>query len=86
MTPLIERFHARHPRLRVEFVMSDRYLSKGEADAAFHSGDTDDELVGRKIADSVWAIYASRDYTERHGRPARVEDLSQHAWLALISR
>lgn len=80
MTPLIERFHARYPRLRVEFVMSDRYLdlSKGEADVAFRSGDTDDELVGRKIADSVWAVYASRAYIERHGRPAHVEDLSQH--------
>lgn len=80
MTPLVERFHARYPKLRVEFVMSDRYLdlSKGEADVAFRSGDTDDELVGRKIADSVWAVYASRSYIERHGKPERVEDLSQH--------
>ncbi len=80
MTPLIERFHARYPKLHVEFVMSDRYLdlSKGEADVAFRSGDTDDELVGRKIADSLWAIYASRSYVKRHGKPARVEDMSQH--------
>ena len=80
LTPLIERFHARHPKLHVEFVMSDRYLdlSKGEADVAFRSGDTDDELVGRKIADSVWAVYASRGYIERHGKPERVEDLSGH--------
>jgi len=80
MTPLIERFHARYPKLRVEFVMSDRYLdlSKGEADVAFRSGDTDDELVGRKIADSVWAVYASRSYIERHGKPERVENLSQY--------
>jgi DNA-binding transcriptional LysR family regulator len=80
MTPLIARFHERHPKLRVEFVMSDRYmdLSKGDADVAFRSGDTDDELVGRKIADSVWAVYASRSYVERHGAPKRVEDLTQH--------
>lgn len=80
MTSLVERFHARYPKLRVEFVMSDRYLdlSKGEADVAFRSGDTDDELVGRKIADSVWAVYASRSYIERHGKPERVENLSQH--------
>ncbi|MBX6330070.1 MAG: LysR family transcriptional regulator [Pseudolabrys sp.] len=80
MTPLIERFHARHPKLRVEFVMSDRYLdlSKGEADVAFRSGDTDDELVGRKIADSIWAVYASRGYIERHGKPERLEDLSRY--------
>ena len=50
---LIERFQTRHPKLRIEFVTSDRYLdlSKGEADVAFRSGDTDDELVGRKVAD-----------------------------------
>jgi DNA-binding transcriptional LysR family regulator len=77
---LLDRFHARHPGLRVEFVTSDRYLdlSKGEADVAFRSGDTDDELVGRKIADSIWAVYASKEYIERHGRPTRTEDLSQH--------
>lgn len=85
MTPLIDRFHAKHPKLRVEFVMSDRYLdlAKGDADVAFRSGDTDDELVGRKIADSVWAVYASRGYVERHGKPERVEDLAQHPLVSL---
>ena len=77
---LIERFHERHPHLHVEFITSDRYLdlSKGEVDVAFRSGDTDDELIGRMIADSVWAVYASQGYIERHGRPGRVEDLPQH--------
>lgn len=77
---LIDRFHARHSKLRVEFVTSDRYLdlSKGEADVAFRSGDTDDELVGRKIADSIWAVYASRAYIEQHGKPERIEDLPRH--------
>jgi DNA-binding transcriptional LysR family regulator len=85
MTPVIERFHARHPKLRVEFVMSDRYLdlSKGEADVAFRSGDTDDELVGRKIADSVWAVYASRNYIERRGKPEQIADLTHHLLVCL---
>ena len=85
MRPLIDRFHARHPNLRVDFVMSDRYidLSKGEADVAFRSGDTDDELIGRKIADSVWAVYASQDYIARHGKPARIEDLLKHPLVCL---
>ena len=85
MRPLIDRFHARHPNLRVDFVMSDRDidLSKGEADVAFRSGDTDDELIGRKIADSVWAVYASHDYIARHGKPARIEDLLQHPLVCL---
>jgi DNA-binding transcriptional LysR family regulator len=79
---LLDQFHARHPSVRVEFVMSDRYidLSKGEADVALRSGDTDDNaLVGRKIGDSLWAVYASATYVERHGRPECVEDLAQHA-------
>jgi DNA-binding transcriptional LysR family regulator len=85
MTPLIDRFHARHPALRVEFVMSDRYLdlAKGDADVAFRSGDTDDELVGRKIADSVWAVYASREYVERHGKPDDVTELAHHPLVCL---
>jgi DNA-binding transcriptional LysR family regulator len=78
---LLERFKARYPALQIEFVMTDKYvdLSKGEADVALRSGDTDDgALVGRKIADSLWAVYASRRYVEQHGKPVRVEDLQQH--------
>lgn len=78
---LLDRFQARYPALRIEFVMSDKYvdLSKGEADVALRSGDTDDgELVGRKIADSIWAVYASRRYIERYGKPERIEDLERH--------
>lgn len=83
---LLERFQAKHPNLRVEFVMSDKYidLAKAEADVALRSGDTDDaELVGRKIADSLWAVYASRGYIERHGAPERVEDLERHRIIGL---
>lgn len=85
-TGLLDRFHARHPSLRVEFVMSDKYLdlAKGDADVALRSGDVEDsELVGRKIADSLWAVYASRAYIERHGRPDRVEDLNAHRLIGL---
>lgn len=79
---LLERFRSRHPRLQVEFLMSDRYLDlgKGEADVALRSGDTTDgQLVGRKVGDSLWAVYGSHAYLERHGRPAGVEALAQHA-------
>ena len=81
-TGLLERFQALHPQLQVHFVMSDKYvdLAKGEADVALRSGDTDDgALVGRKIGDSIWAVYASRGYIERHGRPQRIDDLARHA-------
>jgi len=82
---ILDRFQAKHPGLKVEFVLSDQYvdLAKGEADVALRSGDTDDNvLVGRKIADSLWAIYASHQYIERHGAPATVADLADHPLIA----
>jgi DNA-binding transcriptional LysR family regulator len=81
---LLERFHARHPRFRIEFVMSDRYLDlkKGDADVALRSGDNaDSDLVGRKIADSLWALYASARYIEEHGQPRTFEDLRGRAFV-----
>src|ERR1700741_2294093 len=79
---ILDRFHARQPTLRVEFVMSDKYvdLASGDADVALRSGDTDDDvLVGRKIADSLWSVYASKAYIDRNGRPQGIADLAHHA-------
>jgi DNA-binding transcriptional LysR family regulator len=81
---LLDRFHERYPDLKVEFVTSDRYLdlNKGEADVAFRSGEPmDDSLVGRKICDSIWAIYASKSYVQQHGRPGSISDLADHALI-----
>lgn len=83
-TGLLDRFYARYPGLFVEFVTSDRYLdiAKGEADVALRSGEpVDDSLVGRKICDSIWAIYASKTYVQQHGRPASIADLANHALI-----
>jgi DNA-binding transcriptional LysR family regulator len=79
---VMERFRTLHPGLNVEFVMCDKYLdlSKGEADVAIRSGDSaDDALVGRKIATTLWALYASRSYLDRHGAPECLADLDSHA-------
>jgi DNA-binding transcriptional LysR family regulator len=84
VTGLLDRFHERHPGIRVEFVTSDRYLdlAKGEADVAFRSGDPGDEsLIGRKICDSTWAIYASNSYIRQYGRPTSIADLAEHAMI-----
>ena len=83
-TGLLDRFYERYPGLTVEFVTSDRYLdiAKGEADVAFRSGEpADDSLVGRKICDSVWAIYASKSYVQQHGRPGSIAELADHALI-----
>jgi DNA-binding transcriptional LysR family regulator len=84
-TSLIDAFHARHPGLRIELVATDRVLdlSKGEADIAIRAGEPKDEaLVGRKIADASWSVYASGTYLERYGRPDDLEDLKGHLVVA----
>lgn len=85
-SPLMAKFNARYPNVRVEFVLNDKLfdLSKGEADIAIRStAPYDDALFGRKIADSPWAIYASRAYVERHGGVEDVSVLGRHA-VALL--
>lgn len=85
LMPLIERFQASHPAIRIALVTSDRYVDirQGEADVAFRSGDTDADLFGRKVADSVWAVYASPDYIARCGAPAAPAELADHRIVAL---
>jgi DNA-binding transcriptional LysR family regulator len=81
---LLDRFRTRYPGLQVEFVTSDKYLdfAKGEVDIALRSGDTQDNaLVGRKVGDSLWAVYASPKYIARRGQPQGVEDLERHDWV-----
>lgn len=81
MSGLIDRFSERYPALRVEFVMSDRNLdlAKGQADIAIRGvAPTDEALIGRKIADSAWAVYASKTYVQRCGTIKRLEDIGHH--------
>lgn len=85
LTPLLEKFHARHPSLKVDVILTDRMLdlTKGEADVALRAGPLPDSvLVGRKISDVSWGLYASRGYAQRHGGLQSVQDLGRHAVIA----
>jgi molybdate transport repressor ModE-like protein len=84
---LLERFHAQHPGVTIEMEMGQRVadLGKGEADVAIRGGDPgDDRLIGMKIADLPWGVYASRAFVERNGRPASAEWLSQYPVVELV--
>ena len=67
--------------------MTERFLdlSKGEADIAIRAGAQGDaSLVGRKVADVPWGIYASRSYVGRYGRPKSAGDLNLHSVIEFI--
>ncbi len=83
---LLRRFHDRYPGLQLDFVISDRYvdLANGDADLALRSGDTTDgELIGRKLADSLWAVYGSQTFIQAHGSPQSVTDLARYDLIGL---
>jgi molybdate transport repressor ModE-like protein len=85
-SPLLDLLGALHPGLRIEFVTTDHYvdLAKGEADVALRSGDTvDNQLVGRKVGESYWAVYAGREYVHKHGGVASAQEAAGHAWIVL---
>jgi DNA-binding transcriptional LysR family regulator len=83
----LDMFLQRHPGLYVELLVTDRYLdlSKGEADVAIRSGETRDEaLIGRKIAEFPWAIYASHSYVKRRGSPNSLAELESHSIIEFV--
>jgi DNA-binding transcriptional LysR family regulator len=83
---LLDKFHKRYPGIKIELLMTEHVLdlSKGEADVALRGGEVREEaLVGKKIADVPWAVYASRSYVERNGKPRRPEDIKDHSIIEL---
>lgn len=86
LTPLLDVFHTRHPGLKVDVVLTERKLdlAKGEADVAMRTGKLESsDLIGRKLTDNAWAVYASRAYAERHGLPATAQEIDRHAVICL---
>jgi DNA-binding transcriptional LysR family regulator len=76
----LDAFHSRHPGIKVELIMDQRALdlAKGEADIAIRGGGADDgALVGKKITDLPWAIFASAGFVARHGRPTSYAELDK---------
>lgn len=83
----LDKFHSSHPGITVELIMEQRVLdlAKGEADIAIRGGNLDDNaLVGRKIAEVPWGIYASHSFVERHGRPATPADIDSFSVIELV--
>lgn len=82
LAPRLIDLKSAHPGITVElalcFTKSD--LSRGEAEVALRLGDPrDDALVGRRIAEASFGLYASREYLARCGAPFDTSDLRRHA-------
>lgn len=85
LPPLLNEFHRRHPGMQVNLLIEDRFrdLGDGHAEVALRAGPPGDgALVGRKLVDAAWAVYASRTYVEQHGRPLGPDGLNAHRHIA----
>lgn len=83
---ILEEFQLRYPGVKIELLMSDRFfdLAKGEADVAIRAGKPEDEsLIGRKLTDVTWALFASSDYVRQHGRLQKLADIADHFLVEL---
>ena len=74
-------FNQEYPDIQIELNTSNNFsnLSKREADVALRPTRNPPEgLVGRKLCIISWAIYGSKRYLRKYGRPAAPEELAQH--------
>ena len=63
----------RHPGLVVEILSGNRSfdLMRGEADLAVRvRGDSEPDLIVKKVAHAAWSLYASEQFVARNGAPA----------------
>jgi DNA-binding transcriptional LysR family regulator len=81
IVPLLTAFFARHPELKIDLLMSDRYenlIAEG-ADLALRIGELpDSSFVARKLESARRLFIASPSYLARRGPPTSLGDLARH--------
>ncbi|WP_213956044.1 LysR family transcriptional regulator [Variovorax sp. dw_954] len=88
VAPLVPRFHALHPEVRISLNLSDRVIDvAGEGyDCAVRVGDLpDSSLVSLRLADNRRRCVATPEFIRRHGAPRHPADLVRFACLTLSS-
>lgn len=81
LLPFSDFLSARHPKLAVQFIPTNRSvdLGRGEADIAIRNvKPTEGYLVARRAFELGMAVYAVKGYLEKHGTPRTHEDLRGH--------
>jgi DNA-binding transcriptional LysR family regulator len=81
IVPLLPAFFARHPLLRIDLMMSDRYenlIAEG-AELALRIGELpDSSFVVRKLESARRLFIAAPAYLARRGAPMSLADLARH--------
>lgn len=82
---ILSEFSLQNPDIRFELIASYQVLDlmAGEADVAIRIAQkvTDDRLICTKLTDVKAALFASRDYANRHGLPASPNEFAGHRFV-----
>ena len=84
VAPFLPEFLRRHPKLRVEMILSATPLDMVEhqIDVSLRGGYIpDSSMIAKRIIGSRWLICAAPKYLEQFGTPQTIEDLEQHNCL-----
>ncbi len=84
LSPVLDEFLAAYPEISVNMVLKNRYvelISEG-FDLAIRLGELEDStLRARRITETTQRLIAAPAYFANHGRPARIDDLTEHRLL-----
>jgi DNA-binding transcriptional LysR family regulator len=86
--PVIGRFAARYPGIRVEIIVSNEQvdLIAGGFDLAVRVGPlSDSSLIRRKLASAANLLVASQSYLKARGAPQTLDDLQHHSFIGFHS-
>jgi DNA-binding transcriptional LysR family regulator len=81
LAPLLQEFQSLHSGLRIHLQASDSLVNlvEGGYDLAVRFGAlADSSMIARQLAPNVRVICGAPAYLDRRGRPATVEDLTEH--------
>ncbi len=86
LMPVIEKFLALYPKVKVDLVLSDQItdIIKEGIDLAIRIAPLkDSSLISRKIGNGNKALCASKNYIKQFGEPKKPSDLKQHNCIVL---
>lgn len=87
LAPVLPEFLARHPQLRIEFLLNSEPIDlvNADIDLSLQVGPVDNpSLIARRIATTRWLLCAAPQYLRTAGTPLVPQDLLQHNCLNFL--
>lgn len=87
IAPALRAFSELWPNVRIDLLIGPQRLdlARGEADIALRAADLPDDptLIAKRVGDSRWAVYCSKEYDDRFGAPRSADDLKERTLLVI---